>query len=598
MDVFSTTEIKNTTIIEENFFNLHRSADLVENALVNFIKRKNDSLHFIAKTVKQIGYPRWDKIINFKQKQKPTSKIENEGAQVFYVPFVRDNQNYVNASMVISVNQTDTAFYYLCDWQYKNRVHGSSQIDSTAEKYALFFMWLNNRSLGYKSFNITDSSLFLTMGSSGAKKITILEKNTDSMAANNMYTYFEECTDIYYCGTPDYCDNQPNGCDYLSGCGLCQKIYDICYSGWFDDGSTGGGENGGTGNNPPGIPPGNGGNAGSGGTPPDPCNGTPNNPAPFAKGNNPNESNVVDPCEGGGGGWEPIEDEPIDNSIMVNYLTATLNLSIAEANFLTQHSILTQQIYNYISLNYSDEVKEIGKDHITKLVTDNNYLNFVNGHSATGNNQNVWWQDFNWLDNPLNFNLDITRVTNQYDELTHDEKILIAIYPLQAFTIKNNIQEAYDAADATGLPDPLNGKQDAFRHAFFQAINTRDVPPRLIGPNALSGSVIVSMFAFAHESEVPSLLHLEKEMDLFNNNVGISYCISCSWLTSNNSISSAIMTKLNNGELKYLKNVEPTPDPAGPNPNGINNNFYHVNGNSQLATHGITADSFIAQTNL
>jgi len=52
---------------------------------------------------------------------------------------------------------------------------------------------------------------------------------------------------------------------------------------------------------------------------------------------------------------------------------------------------------------------------------------------------------------------------------------------------------------------------------------------------------------------VPSLLHLEKEMDLFNNNVGISYCISCSWLTSNNSISSAIMTKLNNGELKYIK---------------------------------------------
>mgnify|MGYP006898467031 CR=1 FL=1 len=41
-------------------------------------------------------------------------------------------------------------------------------------------------------------------------------------------------------------------------------------------------------------------------------------------------------------------------------------------------------------------------------------------------------------------------------------------------------------------------------------------------------------------------------MDLFNNNVGIFYCIIYSWLTSNNSISSAIMTKLNNGELKYL----------------------------------------------
>ena len=32
----------------------------------------------------------------------------------------------------------------------------------------------------------------------------------------------------------------------------------------------------------------------------------------------------------------------------------------------------------------------------------------------------------------------------------------------------------------------------------------------------------------------------------------ISNCMSGFWLTSNNSISSAIMTKLNNGELKYL----------------------------------------------
>lgn len=116
-----------------------------------------------------------------------------------------------------------------------------------------------------------------------------------------------------------------------------------------------------------------------------------------------------------------------------------------------------------------------------------------------------------FFNTPLNFNLDITRVTNQFDELTYDEKMLIAIYPLQAFQIKMNIQEAFSAADATGLPNPLNGKQDAFRHAFFQAINTRDVSPRLIGPNALSGSVIVSLFAFAHESVVPDQLHLEKE---------------------------------------------------------------------------------------
>ncbi|MBK8711261.1 MAG: hypothetical protein IPL97_05220 [Niastella sp.] len=286
--------------------------------------------------------------------------------------------------MVISVNQTDTAFYYLCDWQYKNRVHGSSQIDSTAEKYALFFMWLNNRSLGYKSFNITDSSLFLTMGSSGAKKITILEKNTDSIAANNMYTYFEECTDIYYCGTPDYCDNQPNGCDYLSGCGLCQKIYDICYSGWFDDGSTGGGENGGTGNNPPGIPPGNGGNAGSGGTPPDPCNGTPNNPAPFAKGNNTTESNVVPDC-GGGGGWKPIpiEDEPGENAFWIANELVTPCFNSALLNLANeQPSLFFSQIYNIFdsSINmhlYFQEVDTIPGAYATEITDSTNSMGSI-----------------------------------------------------------------------------------------------------------------------------------------------------------------------------------------------------------------------------
>ncbi|ODT53314.1 MAG: hypothetical protein ABS68_06175 [Niastella sp. SCN 39-18] len=477
MDVFSSTEIINTTIIEENSFNLHRSTDQVENALVNFIKRKNDSLHFIAKTVKQIGYPRWDKIINFKQKQKPTSKIENEGVPVFYVPFVRDNQNYVNASMVISVNQTDTAFYYLCDWQYKNRVHGSSQIDSTAEKYALFFMWLNNRSLGYKSFNITDSSLFLTMGSSGAKKITILEKNTDSIAANNMYTYFEECKDIYYCGTPDYCDNQPNGCDYLSGCGLCQKIYDICYRGWFDDGSTGGGENGGTGNNPPGIPPGNGGNAGSGGTPPDPCNGTPNNPAPFAKGNNTNQTNAVQPgCGGGGTGWEPV---PIEDD-------AEYDPDLDPASYPESAGILLfEQDYR-------------GQMSSQELVI--------------------------------------------FDGLIRYKQLQYLF----------NAKEALDRAQSLYPNSILNGNGDAFRHAYFSALNAK-----------VLGLHLAKLLGDAHET-FPNSNQLENTMDLFNNQFGRDLFVTLSQNgQAGHFFKETVMIllcnhKIPNGELKRLSPLGPS----------------------------------------
>ena len=391
MDVFSPAENKNDTIIEQAFFNKHRSANPTENALVNFVKRKNESLHFVEKTVKQIGYPRWDKILHQKKKNISTSSfgasVQADSSEIYYIPFVRDSQNFVNASMIITANTLDTSFEYKCDWQYSQLENNTNTITDSAEHFAIFFMQLDKVVFGYNEFKIIDTNIFRQQNKI-AKKIRL---STPNQAQNNLYSLVTTCQDanVYFQCCPyiqdqGYCYGTAGVCDACPEClqSTCTMTYSYCWSEYVNSGGgeTGGGSTGGGGD-------------GSGGTPPNPCNGTPENPAPFAKGNSSNESNVVDPCEGGGGGWVPIEDEPIDNATMVNYLTATLNLSIAEANFLTQHSILTQQIYNCISLNYSDEVKEIGKDHITKLVTDNNYLNFVNGHSATGNNQNVWWLD-------------------------------------------------------------------------------------------------------------------------------------------------------------------------------------------------------------
>jgi hypothetical protein len=84
--------------------------------------------------------------------------------------------------------------------------------------------------------------------------------------------------------------------------------------------------------------------------------------------------------------------------------------------------------------------------------------------------------DDNWLDNPNNFNLDITRADNQYDELTAAEKALVKKYPSQAYAIKQNINSAFTMSnERMGSSGGLNDKKDAFRHAFFNAINTRDV---------------------------------------------------------------------------------------------------------------------------
>jgi hypothetical protein len=80
--------------IEQKFFNTHRSADASEKAIVEYMKRQNDKLHFVAQTVKQIGYPRWDKAIAV---SKTDASVNGRGqtgdsANIYYVPFVRDSK--------------------------------------------------------------------------------------------------------------------------------------------------------------------------------------------------------------------------------------------------------------------------------------------------------------------------------------------------------------------------------------------------------------------------------------------------------------------------------------------------------------------------
>ncbi len=46
---------------------------------------------------------------------------------------------------------------------------------------------------------------------------------------------------------------------------------------------------------------------------------------------------------------------------------------------------------------------------------------------------------------------------------------------LDAWQVKGNQEKAVMAAQNSGLPDPGDGLQDAFRHAFWNALNARDI---------------------------------------------------------------------------------------------------------------------------
>lgn len=175
------------------FFQEHSSSDATILTLTNFIKQKNIISHFVLKTVERIGFPYWDKALFIKQdiqsssiKSNNTSVI-NSGTPVsatstlVYIPFVRDQENHVNAALVFLITPTDTIFQYVCDWQYKVKPHGPiSEKDITAESYAMFFMMLNRRTLGHSTFKITDKSLFPKSGP-GMKKLYLKEPVTSQI---------------------------------------------------------------------------------------------------------------------------------------------------------------------------------------------------------------------------------------------------------------------------------------------------------------------------------------------------------------------------------------------------------------------------------
>ncbi|QGY45265.1 hypothetical protein GM418_16775 [Maribellus comscasis] len=97
------------------------------------------------------------------------------------------------------------------------------------------------------------------------------------------------------------------------------------------------------------------------------------------------------------------------------------------------------------------------------------------------------------------------------------------------------------------FPNSLyNGKGDAFRHAYWNALNRIDL-----------GYELAESLTTAHENK-PSTYHFsykEKEMDLFNNEVGRE---KYKYFRGHySSLESCILDALNNGELRYLSNLAP-----------------------------------------
>lgn len=127
--------------------------------------------------------------------------------------------------------------------------------------------------------------------------------------------------------------------------------------------------------------------------------------------------------------------------------------------------------------------------------------------------------------------------------LTKGDRAMIAKRPKEALKVYQAKQKADDLTLKIFKQQGRNDESDAFRHLVWAALVTKDL-----------GRDVANEFLNAHEDE-DGQPKLEKEMDIFNNNVGSNYAVE---RTSNGSsleldqIEKFALDKLKSNELKVL----------------------------------------------
>ena len=293
--------------IEDKFFNSHRTTDPIEKSIVDFLKRVNDKDKFVKQTTRKIGFPRWDKVIA-SEKIKGNELLRNlvsDSTQEFYIPFVRDSQNYVNAAMVLNITPSDTTFTYRCDWQYVQFVNDSTNATEQGKNVASFFMALDKAVFGHSQFKITDKRLFKPLSKPSITDTTgyiiekvVLNDTTNNIKSNNLLVF--ECTDIVIFYICSICNGNDPNCPLG---GSWYENYHYCDWTYYPELDPGGGGSGGTSG-------GSGGGTPGGGTTPPDCGVVPVYPLIAGK---------VDPCTEEPG-WIPLDDDPIKTFIDYSHL--------------------------------------------------------------------------------------------------------------------------------------------------------------------------------------------------------------------------------------------------------------------------------------
>jgi hypothetical protein len=408
-----------------------------------------------------------------------------------YTMLIRRDSTNVNfyENLVVQVNELDETLAYVVKY-----IPSSSESDNQSNENSLF---------------------------KGETKITPITYNANESPYGKIvwgcnYLYEVLCNGIAegICGG-SYHEVRSECNEFTSSCISLVQVDRSC--GYYDDGTgEGGGENN-TNGSTSGAPTGN-----------------TSNPLDeeYESGYDP-----TDPSIHGGVITSAIPDEDVED--LMNTFINTL--SLAQQIWWNDTATDTQQsqIESYINANgdfeFAQQAIEALRNDGEVDFEEMDYPGMDIGYSYQ------WWLDEEFVETNFSFELD----DQNFGDLTAEEKLLVAFFPAQALIIKANKnpaeQETFNRFGINGR----NDKSDAFRHAFFNAMNANDV-----------GIQLALAFSNAHESETPSLLIKEVQMDIHNNAIGVNIGVNASIFVSDLDLSNTVYQSLLNGLLYYLNPLD------------------------------------------
>ena len=137
----------------------------------------------------------------------------------------------------------------------------------------------------------------------------------------------------------------------------------------------------------------------------------------------------------------------------------------------------------------------------------------------------------------------ISYIEKQYGiTLTNCEKEWIDEFTYLAYSIWRNREKAFRETESTFGKNMAKDCSDAFRHAYWSALNYRDV-----------GVLAAYTLGAAHECNTPE--GIDRSMDFHNNNVGFSISSNVSSGTDLE-LKNAVLNSMNNGELLIFNSNE------------------------------------------